>query len=210
MPCLPLYLKDVRQLYEKHTAAYDNFMCLDFMALEQTYNKEGKTSLWKRITQSPATGKKYVKTALFLTKISESVKDMAQLWQTTFHHHGESARQVLGDRKLVENIREIEYKKLVNPFTSTHFDDLINIAPGEKASSLEVIKARDLGLKATRKAEEEKSAKLVPPNLTTCFSRKKSALKSSKSTEMTLEPLFFFQFCDDQTGNIAFSHEWTK
>ena len=100
-------------------------------------------------------------------------------WQSCGRLHpiiiGESARLVPDEQRLVENIREIVNEQMVNSFTSTNFDDLINIAPAEKASSSEAISARDLGLKAKRKAEGEESAKLVSPNLTTCFSRKKSA-----------------------------------
>ena len=232
MSCLPLYLRDMKELREKHPVVYDNFTRGNFtvhrtqgrfngtwtdMALEQTYNKEGKTSLLKRITQTPATREKYVKTAPFLTKISESVKDMAQLRQTISHQHGESDRQVLDDQRLVEDIRKIVNEKMVNPFTSTNLDDVINIASGEKAASSDVINARELGLQAMRKAEEEENAKIVPPNLTTFSSRKKSAptkaqtlVKIYQDESSVSRALCFFQSCDEHARNIAFLHEWTE
>ena len=45
-------------------------------------------------------------------------------------------------------------EKKIGLSTSTDLDDLINIASGEKAVSLEVVNARDLGLLAIWKAEE--------------------------------------------------------
>lgn len=86
MVCLPLYLKDMRALPDKHPYVYENFMeghltvhrrqgkfngVWTDMALEQTYNNEGKTSLFKRITLVPAAREKYIKTVPFLTKVSE-------------------------------------------------------------------------------------------------------------------------------------------
>ena len=73
-------------------------------------------------------------------------------------------------------------EKMFNPFTSTNLDDVINIASGERAASSDVIDARELGLQAMRKAEEEESAKIVPLNLTTFSSRKKTA--PSKATNL--------------------------
>ena len=98
---ITLYFKDMKELCEKHPVVCDNFMRGNFivhrtqgrfngswtdMPLAQTYKKEGKTSLPKKITQSPAAHEKYFKTAPFLTKISESVKDMELLRHTASHH----------------------------------------------------------------------------------------------------------------------------
>ena len=105
MSCLPLYLKEMRDLEEKHPAVYNNFITGRFtgiwtdMALEQTYNKEGKTSLVKGISQNPGAREKYIKSAPFLSHVSESVKAMAQLEnkRASSHHHGASYSQVSGD-----------------------------------------------------------------------------------------------------------------
>lgn len=84
--CLPLYLKDMEELPQKHPEIYANFMKGSFkvrrmegkfngvwtaMALEQTYNSAGKNSLFKGISQAPASREKYVKAAQFMTKASE-------------------------------------------------------------------------------------------------------------------------------------------
>ena len=57
----------------------------------------------------------------------------------------------------------------------------------------------------------------MPPNLTTCFPRKKLApskaqnlVKSYQGETSVSSVLCFFQSCDNPTRNIAFSHEWTK
>ena len=92
MSCLPLHLKEIRDLEEKHPADYNNFIRGRFtvhrtegrfdgvwtdMALAQTYNKEDKTSLVKGISQNPAAREMYIKSAPFLSYVLESVKAMA-------------------------------------------------------------------------------------------------------------------------------------
>jgi hypothetical protein len=188
MSCLPLYLKDMKELPEKHPVVYENFISGHFtvhrragrfngtwtdMALEQTYNKEGKSSLFKKISQNPGAREKYIKTTPFLTKISQSIKDMAQLGERSIHHHWESQNTVVEDHNLVESVRKMIKEKIVNPFTTTNHDDLINIASGEEANSSEVIHAHKLGLAAFTKAEKEGSSKIVPPSITT-FAKKKN------------------------------------
>ena len=96
MSCIPLYLRDMKDLPEMHPDVYENFMLgwftvrqskADFngvwsdMALEQTYNKEGKTSLFKEISQAPAARQKYVKVVPFMTAVSEGIKSMAHVNQ---------------------------------------------------------------------------------------------------------------------------------
>ena len=54
------------------------------MALEQTYNKEGKTSLMKGISQNPGARGKYITSAPFLSHVSENVKAMAQLEKQSY------------------------------------------------------------------------------------------------------------------------------
>ena len=66
MSCLPLHLREMRDLEEKHPAVHNNFIRGRFtvhhtegrfngvstdMALEQTYNKEGKTSRERNLTE---------------------------------------------------------------------------------------------------------------------------------------------------------------
>lgn len=155
--CLPLYLKEMRDLEEKHPAVYNNFIRGHFtvhrtegrfngvwidIVLEQTYNKEGKTSLVKGISQNPGAREKYIKSAPFLFHVSESEKAMAQLEnkRTSSHHHGVSCSQAREEQTLVETIRKVVTGKMVNPFTTTNHSDLLNIASGEKAPSNDLIR----------------------------------------------------------------------
>ena len=95
MSCIPLYLKDMKALSTEHPEVHERFMNGDFtvhcsegryngvwsdMALEQTYNKEGKTTLFKGISQTPAAREKYVKSVPFLASISQNVKSMTKVF----------------------------------------------------------------------------------------------------------------------------------
>ena len=85
MSCLPLYLKEMGDLEEKHPAIYNDFIRGRFavhrtegrfngiwtdMALEHTYNKEGKTSFVKGISQNPGARDKYIKSVPLLSHVS--------------------------------------------------------------------------------------------------------------------------------------------
>lgn len=233
MSCLPLYLKEMKELPSKHHEVYTNFMRGHFtvhrtkgkfngtwtdMALEQTYNKEGKTSLLKGISLNPAAREKYIKAAPFLTTISEGIKDMVQIRHTTTsHHHGQSTKQILEEQVLVEKIRKIITENMINPFTSTNLDDLINISTGQKAQSTEVINARQIGIEAMKRAEEEGSNKIIPPVVTTFSiktkpvpSKEKSLVRIYQEESCVSRSLCFLQTCDEQTRKKAFSHEWTN
>ena len=60
------------------------------LTLEQTYNKEGKSSLFKGISQSNEAKNKYIQTVPLMTKVSESVKAMVHLDSEGTMHHGET------------------------------------------------------------------------------------------------------------------------
>ena len=183
------------------------------MALEQTYNREGKTSLLKGISQAPASREKYVKTIPFLTKISESVKAMADVGESHSHHHGESTKSIANDFQIVDNMRSVITEQMVNPFSCSNKIDLINIATGHKASTTGIIKARQRGEDALRQSELEHSKKIVVPRLTTFASKthksKSSVVKIYQEESAVTRALFFCQSADDETRKKAFSHEWT-
>ena len=90
MSCLPLYLKKMRDLEENtlpftttssEVASLSTVQRGDFMVSGPTWrsNKEGKSSFVKEISQNPGAREKYIKSAPFLSHVSESVKAMAQL-----------------------------------------------------------------------------------------------------------------------------------
>ena len=102
MSCLPIYLNEMKNLPNTAPEVYSEFQAGNFavhqvegefngtwtdMALEQTYNKEGKTSLFKGITQTETAREKYIKMLPFLTAISESVKQMVHMDSTHSDHH---------------------------------------------------------------------------------------------------------------------------
>ena len=108
--CLPMYLRDVRELPNKHPDVHHLFMQDNFtvhrssgsfngiwtdLALEQTFNREGKTTLLRGISQKKTAKEKYIKSVPFLTKVSESVRKMARIDQNPSTHHGESQKKAL-------------------------------------------------------------------------------------------------------------------
>ena len=188
-----MYLRDMRDLEQTHPDVFSKFMEGKFtvhhlkgkfngvwtdMALEKTCNIEGKTSLLKGISQAPASREKYVKTIPFLTKISESVKAMADVGESHSHHHGESNKSIANDFQIVENMRSVITEQMVNPFSCSNKIDIINIATGHKASTTDIINARQRGEDALRQSELEHSKKIVVPRLTT-FASKTHKSKSS-------------------------------
>ena len=92
MVFLPLYLRDIRSLPQTHPYIYAQFKSGNFtvhrkggsfngiwtdMALEQTFNREGKTTLLTGITQGASAREKYLLAAPLVTKVFESVKSMS-------------------------------------------------------------------------------------------------------------------------------------
>ena len=228
MICLPMYLRDMRDLEQTHPDVFSKFMEGKFtvhhlkgkfngvwtdMAFEQTYNREGKTSLLKGISQAPISREKYVKTIPFLTKILKSVKAMADVGESYSYHHGESDKSIVNNFQIVENRRSVITEQMVNHSSCSNKIDLINIATGHKASTTDIINARQRGEDALRQSELEQSQKIVVPRLTTFASRthnsKSSVVKIYQEESAVTRALFFCQSADDETRKKTFSHEWT-
>ena len=117
----------------------------------------------------------------------------------------------------MEKIRKVVNEEMVNPFTDTNLDDLINISSGQKAPSSEVVNARELGKEAMKEPEKDNSAKITPPALTTFSTKTKpvptktqNLVRIYKEESCVSRTLCFAQTCDDQTRKAAFSHEWTN
>ena len=159
----------MRDLPENHPYVHKNFMQSNFivhlthrkfngvwmdMALEQTYNNEGKTSLFKGISQSDATREKYIKTIPFMISISESVKSMAKVTLQQAGHHGERQNQAQYDHYTVEKIKKVIVNQMIDPFACSNQTDLLNICTGEKAATMDLIYACEKGLESLQKAEQ--------------------------------------------------------
>ena len=104
------------------------------LALEQTYNNEGK-SLFKGISLNERAREKYIKTTLHLTKISESIKSMAHMdssRSSRSSHHRHSKTETMKDIETILNMVQMVKEKMINPFTYNINSGLVNIATGEK------------------------------------------------------------------------------
>ena len=117
--CLPIYLTEMRALPETHPRVLQSFSQGNFtvhrskgnfkgiwtdLALEQTFNRDGKTALVKGITQCSAAKDKYIKSVPFMTKVSESVKSMVTCTHQQLTVHGQSKIQTECDQRLVERV----------------------------------------------------------------------------------------------------------
>ena len=99
------------------------------LALEHTYNKEGKTSLFKRIPKSGATRDKYIKSLPFLTLMSEPVKKMVQIDCSQLDHHDKLSKD---DIDKVLNVKMTIVDKMRDTFSdAAGIDKIINISTGE-------------------------------------------------------------------------------
>lgn len=229
--CIPIYLKDMANLEQKHPATYEQFVKGNFtvrqkqggfngvwtdLALEKTYNKEGKTTLLKGVTLNSATREKYIKAAPVMTKVSQAVKDMANITSDIgCGHHGNSAKQVKEDARLVDQLNHLLNEAFINPFKSANKNDLFNICTGAKALHTDLIEAREKGVAAMNQAIEERSDKVILPKIQ-CFADKKKSKTTNNTTQIYQDEatitrvLCFLQRADDKTRNDAFSHEWTR
>ena len=187
------------------------------LALEQTYNKEGKTSLLKGISQSSEARNKYIQTVPAMTKVSEAVKSMVHMDTRISKHHGESVLQSKDDLQVVVKIQDSITRGMVDPFSSdTDKTLLVNIVTGEKAPSVDLISVKEKGLEAIVAAEMNETDKIEVPKITG-FVQKKSKTSSNKGLiqlyqdeSSVTRALCFIQGEDEVTRNEAFSHEWCK
>ena len=230
--CLPEYLHDMQQLEETHPEVYLHFSNGNFpvyqsqssfcgtwtdLTLEQTYNKEGKTSLFKGISQNESAREKYIKAAPLLTKVSEAVKDMAHISSASSGHHGSSQKQIQEDRNVIEKIKLIISTTMIDPFLAANQADLINIFTGVRNTSDDLIYAQVKGISAMKAAEEAESGKILCPQIKR-FTEKSSIHPNKdimirkvyqEESSMT-RTLCFIQNADGKTRSESFSFEWTN
>ena len=166
--CLPIYLTEMRALPETHPSVFQSFSQGNFtvhrskgnfngiwadLAMEQTFNRDGKAALLKGITQDSAAKNKYIKSVPFMAKVSESVKSLETCTHQQSTVHGQSKIQTECDQHLVERVKSLITNKMMVPFTMTNTSDLINISTGEKAKTTDLANASLKGLKAMHEAE---------------------------------------------------------
>lgn len=125
------------------------------MALEKTYNHDAKTKLFTGISQQPTPMEKYLKALTVLTAVSEQTKAMAHLDADDTKHHEDK-----------------ESHQMINPFTCEE-QELINISTGHKATSADLICAREKGLEAMAAGRRTDSEKVAQIKLSTFRSKAK-------------------------------------
>ena len=84
------------------------------MALEQTYNKEAKTQLFKGIMQQQSARKKYLRALPALTAVSEQTRAMVHVSEGTCTPRRPTKTQASKDRGAVNNIKMLLLGGLVN------------------------------------------------------------------------------------------------
>ena len=186
------------------------------LALEQTYDKEGKTSLFiKSISKNMRAQTKYIRAMPVLSKVSSAMKEMVHMGSSHGGHHGESTRQTKGDVTLVERTKKVIEGKMINPFKTTNQTDLLNISTGAKAISTELIYVREKGIVALKTAEESGLNRIIPPSISRFKDKKFSKHNKQQSVTQIYKDelavtraLCFFQQAGESLRDEAFSHEW--
>ena len=230
MSCLPIYLNDMRSLLVSAPEVHCKFESGEFsvhqtsgdfngvwtdLALEQTYNKEGKASLFKGITQAESAREKYIKTLPFLTSISEKVKQMVHMASPESDPHEKVSKD---DHEQVLRIKRTIEEKMRNPFSANMpKDKLINISSGETLVSTKLVEARKLGLEAMRAASISDAEKISIPKVTTFAAQQKKGKQKQDNVKVLISEenavtraLCFTQDLSDEGRIEAFSHEWLE
>ena len=149
-----------------------------------------------------------------MTAASEKVLLMAHLKQDP-HRTGEVSTSER-DLQQVRNIKSVVTEKMMNPFQQSNDAELVNISTGQVAQSLELIEAKEKGLKALAKAETEDSVKVEPVRLKTFVEKvkKKSTLQQTKQLYIeessVVRNLCFAESLGHKEKVDAFSHEWAE
>ncbi|KAG1684653.1 hypothetical protein GQR58_009370 [Nymphon striatum] len=230
MSCLPIYLNEMQKLPETAPEVHEEFAAGKFtvhqtagdfngvwtdLALEQTYNREGKTSLFKGITQLESARKKYIKALPFMTSVSESVKQMAHMTSSQSDHHEKLRKD---DMEVVLQIKRTVEEKMQNPFhPSLATDKLMNISTGQILAATTLIDAKRLGLKAMDAATTTNADKIVQPKMETFATHLKKIQKKIDTVKEVIREesavtrtLCFAQNLSDEAPTEAFSYEWLE
>ncbi|KAG1671517.1 hypothetical protein GQR58_016406 [Nymphon striatum] len=148
---------------------------------EQTYNKEGKTGLFKSITQSETAREKYIKTLPFMMAVSESMQWMVHMQSPDSDHHEKLA---MDDMPKVLKIRDTVMECMRNPFASTvATEKLVNIAKGEIFTSSDVVDSKQLGLDVIAHARSTDAEKIISPKILTFAGQQKQTKKRQDSVK---------------------------
>ena len=226
MSCLPINLSEMQNLQQTAPEVYCEFKAGNFtlrqttgsfngvwtdLALEQRYNKEGKTSLFKGITQTETAREKYIKALPCITSVSGSVKQMVHMDAPSAHHHEKKNKDdfanVLKIKQTVERIR--------NPFDSARQrDELMNLYSRQILAVTNLSDAKRLGLEALAVAEESNAENIISPKIETFATQIKHSKKRQDNVKQVMSEesamtraLCFTQDLSDEARIEAFSYE---
>ncbi|KAG1649605.1 hypothetical protein GQR58_028853 [Nymphon striatum] len=185
------------------------------LALEQTYNREGKTSLFKGIKQLESAREKYIKALPFMTSVSESAKQMAHMTSSQSDHREKLRKD---DMEAVLQIKRTVEEKMQNPFhPSLATDKLMNISTGQILAATTLVDAKRLGLKAMDAATTTNADKIVQPKMETFATHLKKIQKKIDTVKEVIKEesavtraLCFAQNLSDEARTEAFSYEWLE
>ena len=181
--CLPLRLRGLAESApDVHTEFINGNFCVHRttgtfngiwvdLAHEQTYNRDGKTSLMNGISQNPAAREKYLKTAPFLNAISQQIEDMLHTPGSVSSHHRESLNSSTVTEAKVNDSIYIVTNRMTDPFDLQH-NEVINIANGIIASSQDILMAKERGIAATEEAEANGFDKIKATKVVTFATQK--------------------------------------
>ena len=235
--CLPLYLTDMRGLAESAPDVHTEFINGNFcvhrttgtfngiwvdLAHEQTYNRDGKTSLMKGTSQNPAAQEKYLKTAPFLNAVSQQIEEMLHTPGSVSSHHRESLNSSIVTEAKVNDIIYIVTNRMTDPFDLQH-NEVINIASGIIASSQDILMAsqdilmaKERGIAAMEEAEANGFDKIKATKVVTFATQKQINKHKNKPNtvyqheSMVTRALYFAQGANYESKLDAFSHEWAQ
>lgn len=186
------------------------------MGLEQTYNCDAKTELFHGISQKPETMEKYLRVIPKLTAISEQTKGMVHM-EDIHKHHEDSPGVSKRENEAVDRIKTVIREKMINPFQHRNSTDLLSISTGEKASTLELISAKEKGIQILKDVQESESHKVPNIHIKTFEDKKKRTQAPMKKIQRLYEDessvarnLFFLQDITEEKKVEALSYEWTK
>ncbi|KAG1710412.1 hypothetical protein GQR58_002697 [Nymphon striatum] len=177
--------------------------------------EEGKTSLFKGITQLESAREKYIKALPFMTSVSESVKQMAHMTSSQSDHHEKLRKD---DMEAVLQIKRTVEEKMQNPFhPSLATDKLMNISTGQILAATTLVDAKRLGLKAMDAATTTNADKIVQPKMETFATHLKKIQKKIDTVKEVIREesavtraLCFAQNLSDEARTEAFSYEWLE
>ena len=170
----------------------------------------------KGTSENPAARDKYLKTAPFLTTVTQQVEDMLQIPAGVSSHHIEPLNSGPATDAKVNDIVDIVTNSMTDPFDLQHHE-VINIANGIIASSQDILLAKERGITAMKEAEANGYDKITAAKVVTFATQKQMKKQKNKSVakvyqheSSVIRALYFAQGANDESKLDAFCHEWAQ